>query len=239
MPKENHRAGEMQKACEIGGAPFIPGDESARVLQPGKEPFDFPAAFIAAQADVRSCVRLTRFGRWGAMSSMPHAASVWSSPSLSYAASPIRRSGLSGRKLAFSVCSTSCVSCGDAEAMVMATGRPARSAMAMILVPLPRLVLPTWRPFFGAGKGAIDERLAEIQPAAGVEIGGERLEHAPERPVADPALKAAMTRLIRRIAIRQVLPGRAGAKDPEDAVQHVARIAPRSATSIATHARLR
>jgi hypothetical protein len=49
MPKENHRACEVQKADEIGGAPLIPGDESPRVLQPGKEAFDFPAASIAAQ----------------------------------------------------------------------------------------------------------------------------------------------------------------------------------------------
>ena len=49
MPKKNHRACEVQKAGEIGGVPLIPGDESPRVLQPGKEPFDFPAAFIAAQ----------------------------------------------------------------------------------------------------------------------------------------------------------------------------------------------
>ena len=49
MPKENHRACEVQKAGEIGGAPLIAGDESPRVLQPGKQPFDFPAAFIAAQ----------------------------------------------------------------------------------------------------------------------------------------------------------------------------------------------
>lgn len=47
MPKENHRASEVQKAGEIGGVPLIPGDESPRVLQPGKEAFDFPAAFIA------------------------------------------------------------------------------------------------------------------------------------------------------------------------------------------------
>jgi hypothetical protein len=49
MPKENHRAGEVQKAGEIGGAPLIPSDESPRVLQPGKEAFDFPAALIATQ----------------------------------------------------------------------------------------------------------------------------------------------------------------------------------------------
>jgi hypothetical protein len=121
----------------------------------------------------------------------------------------------------------------------MARGRPAPSAMAMILVPLPRLVFPTWSPFFGAGKRAVDERLAEIQAAPGVEIRRECLEEAPERAGADPALKAAMTCLIRRIALWQVLPGRARAEDPEDAVQHIARIAPRSPTTIATDPRLR
>jgi hypothetical protein len=49
MPKENHRACEMQKAREIGGAPLIPSDEAPIVLQPGKKPFDFPAAFVATQ----------------------------------------------------------------------------------------------------------------------------------------------------------------------------------------------
>ena len=67
-----------------------------------------------------------------------------------------------------------------------------------------------------------------------MEIRGERLEHAPQRAVADPALKPPMARLIGRIAIRQVFPGRAGTEDPEDAVQHVARIAPRATTTIAT-----
>jgi hypothetical protein len=69
-----------------------------------------------------------------------------------------------------------------------------------------------------------------------MEIGGERLEHAPKRAGADPALKAAMARLIGRIAVRQVFPRRAGSEDPQDAVQDVARIAPRSAAPIATHA---
>lgn len=48
-----------------------------------------------------------------------------------------------------------------------------------------------------------------------------------------------MTRLIRRIPPGEVFPGRAGAEHPEDAVEHIPRIAPRPATSIATHSRLR
>ena len=49
MPKQNDRACEMEETSEIGGAPLIPGNESAIVLQPGKEPFDFPATLIATK----------------------------------------------------------------------------------------------------------------------------------------------------------------------------------------------
>ena len=49
MPKKNHRAREMQKSAEICSAPFVPGDQPTGVLEPGKEPFDFPAALVATQ----------------------------------------------------------------------------------------------------------------------------------------------------------------------------------------------
>jgi hypothetical protein len=49
MAKQNDRASEMEETSEIGGAPLITSDESAIVLQPGKEPFDFPAALIATE----------------------------------------------------------------------------------------------------------------------------------------------------------------------------------------------
>jgi hypothetical protein len=48
-----------------------------------------------------------------------------------------------------------------------------------------------------------------------------------------------MAGLIRRIAIGQVLPGRARAKDPQNAIQDVARIAPRPSTPIPPQPRLR
>lgn len=72
MPKENNRAREVQKTGEVGGAPLIPCDESARVLEPGEEPFDFPAAFIAAQCasilseiDPRCAMRCDQFDATG------------------------------------------------------------------------------------------------------------------------------------------------------------------------------
>jgi hypothetical protein len=72
-----------------------------------------------------------------------------------------------------------------------------------------------------------------------VEIQGERLEDLPQRAAVDPGLEAAMTRLIGGVPVREIHPRRARAQDPEDAVQHVARIPPRPAAPIATQARFR
>ena len=49
MPKQNHGAGEVQETREIGRAPLVAGDESARVLEPGEESLDSPAAFVAPE----------------------------------------------------------------------------------------------------------------------------------------------------------------------------------------------
>lgn len=49
----------------------------------------------------------------------------------------------------------------------------------------------------------------------------------------DPPLKATMTRLIRRIPGRQILPRRTRPEDPQNAVQDVARIAPRPTAAVA------
>jgi hypothetical protein len=39
----------MQEAGEIGGPSFVPGDEAARVLKPGEEPFDAPPTSVASK----------------------------------------------------------------------------------------------------------------------------------------------------------------------------------------------
>ena len=66
----------------------------------------------------------------------------------------------------------------------------------------------------------------------------ERVEHAVQRAVATPLLEAAMTGLIRRIARRQILPRRPGAQNPEHAIENIARISPRTTSSIRTPPRL-
>jgi len=48
-----------------------------------------------------------------------------------------------------------------------------------------------------------------------------------------------MTGLVRRIALGQVFPGSARAQNPEYAVEHIARIAPRTTSAIVAYLRLR
>ena len=88
------------------------------------------------------------------------------------------------------------------------------------------------RPLFRRGEGRVDEGLTEIDFAAVAEVFREALQQAVEAPGALPELKAAMTRLIGRIAPRQIVPGRAGAQHPQHPVEDGARIAPRTPTSI-------
>jgi len=72
-----------------------------------------------------------------------------------------------------------------------------------------------------------------------VEIPRERFDDAPQRATLDPGLKAAMTRLVRRIARREVLPRSARPEDPQDAIEYIPRIAPWPAAPIAAKSRLR
>ena len=108
----------------------------------------------------------------------------------------------------------------------------------MILLPLPHLVFPTAGPLFGPYEGAVDEALGEVEPSSFVQVLRERVEHAVQRAVATPLLEAAMTGLIRRVARRQILPWRAGTENPKHAIEYIARISPRTTSSIRTPPRL-
>lgn len=72
-----------------------------------------------------------------------------------------------------------------------------------------------------------------------MQIAGERLQHLSQGAVVRPLLKSPVTRLIRRIPRRQVLPGRTGAEDPQDAVEDIARIAPWPPAPVAPQPRFR
>src|SRR3972149_10038962 len=49
MPQEDDEAAELEHAEEIGFVQLPASDQSAEVMQPGEEPFDLPAAAIAAE----------------------------------------------------------------------------------------------------------------------------------------------------------------------------------------------
>jgi hypothetical protein len=51
-----------------------------------------------------------------------------------------------------------------------------------------------------------------------IEVFGQRFEDSAEDPFSDPLLKAAVAGLVGWVTFRQILPGSAGAKYPEDAV---------------------
>ena len=72
----------------------------------------------------------------------------WFNRSLSYALSPIIRSGKSAGSRFAKFSSASFTSAGAALSFRRARGSPWLTAMHMILMPLPRLVFPTERPLF-------------------------------------------------------------------------------------------
>jgi hypothetical protein len=73
---------------------------------------------------------------------------------------------------------------------------------------------------------------AEVEFPTRPQIFGQRFQGAPQRAVTHPVLEATVAGLIRREAVRQVLPLRAAAQNPEDAVEHLACITPRAAPPI-------
>lgn len=89
-----------------------------------------------------------RFLRCGAINLIRSLCNCLSNPSSSYALSPTNLLGFLRRKRLLRVFSTSFVSWREALSICRTIGRPWRSAIAMTLVPLPRLVGPIYRPPF-------------------------------------------------------------------------------------------
>jgi hypothetical protein len=49
MPQEDQRTSELNHAEEVGGVSFPSAGKSSEVLQPCEEPFNLPAAHVAAE----------------------------------------------------------------------------------------------------------------------------------------------------------------------------------------------
>jgi hypothetical protein len=78
---------------------------------------------------------------------------------------------------------------------------------------------------------AVDERFGQVNLPALVKVSRESGENAVQNILALPLLQAVMARLIRRIAARQIRPRCSGPKDPQDPVEHVSWIPPRSSAA--------
>ena len=49
MAQQNECARQVKEAEEVAAAPLVAGDEAPRVLEPGEQTFDAPAAAVAPQ----------------------------------------------------------------------------------------------------------------------------------------------------------------------------------------------
>lgn len=158
---------------EVFSIKFVARHQSPVPLQPSEQPLQGPATLVATQR--LAVLVLPRFSRLGAIISIPCFSSMCgSSGSESYTLSPISRAASSSRKLPESVYSTSFDSCGEAEPIVRDTETLLPTAIAMISVPLPRLVLPAARPLLGRCEAAADETFVQVQLALVVQPPGQR-----------------------------------------------------------------
>src|SRR5260370_35844246 len=97
------------------------------------------------------------------------------------------RCGLARVKSCSTVASTSFVSCGEALAMLQATGRPWRSAIAMFYCLFRGASGGQQRPFFRRTEAGVDEGLRQIELATSPQDFGTPV-HGPSQRSAGPPL---------------------------------------------------
>jgi hypothetical protein len=79
--------------------------------------------------------------------------------------------------------------------------------------------------------GAVDEGFGQVDLAVLLKVSGESGQDGVQNAAALPLLEAVVARLIRRVAAREIRPRRSRAKDPQDPVEHVPGIPPRSSAT--------
>lgn len=149
MAQEDQDAGKLDEPEEILGMILIPGHEAPEVLQPGVEPFDAPAAPVPSQRtpvlDRRlpptPPVRRDQFHpalrRQARIQRVAVIRLLRDQSGGELGREAVVERGLDQRDFV-----------GRSTRDTDGEGRPAPSATAMILVPLPRLVFPTQPPLF-------------------------------------------------------------------------------------------
>jgi len=70
-------------------------------------------------------------------------------------------------------------------------------------------------------------------------MAGKSMQNFLESPVTAPLLKSSMTGLIGWISIQKIFPGSTGPQNPQDAIEHIARVTPWPSPAIWASLRLR
>jgi len=148
MPEQDPSTGEVQHSDEVVDVTFPAGDQPPEVVQPGKEAFDLPAPTCTPQAAaiLRDMPATAAMGRDHLDAVRRHQGFVERIAVVAAIANQPRREVR--EEAASRVAGTRCGSYGEALATCTAIGRPWRSQIAMILLPLPRRVGPTAEPLF-------------------------------------------------------------------------------------------
>ena len=82
MPEQHVEAGKVDEAEEILDVIFPSGDKAAEVVQPCKEPLDFPAPAVAAQfAAILTTAPVAPVGARSSRCRIPHGACGRAGPS--------------------------------------------------------------------------------------------------------------------------------------------------------------
>lgn len=205
--QQDQHAGEVDKATVVRQVIFVAHQDPAGILQPRVQPLDLPAPAIPAEraAVLRprprpiALVRRDELDARGGEAGIQRVGVIGPIPD-----QPLR--GRGDEPLGHG---------GFGERYFV--GRSARHVRC-----------PPRAPFFRDHEGAVDKALRQVQAAARSKILGERPEHALKGAGLHPQLKATVTGLIGWVPGGQVVPRRAGPQDPQDPVEHIPRVAPRT-----------
>jgi hypothetical protein len=137
----------MEHAQKILCVSLVPNNQPAEVLKPRKKSFNLPTAAIALQAPSILCFIYSLASIWGnQFNAVPSEFFVELVGVVSVVADQVLRGFWD--TISSNVGTANFTSSGVALSTYTPTGRPWRSATAMIFVPLPRFVFPTFDPLF-------------------------------------------------------------------------------------------
>ena len=153
IPQQDYATAEMEHPEKVLSVSFVPDNQPPEVLKPGKQSFNLPTSAVSSQAPTVLC-------------SVDSVAAVRSDQldpeTLQFCVQFVGVIGFVADEIPRSIRDYHLDERGDnqldfvgvALSTHTATGRPLRSATAIILVPLPRFVFTTFEPLFLPGRSS-------------------------------------------------------------------------------------